>query len=227
MSQLQAWVRRALWDVVPRDHRAERPRAAPAPAGHGRLRRAGRGRARPLAADRPGQPLVLRRDPRAGRRVDGRRLRLRAAAPGPDRRPGERHIAAGGHADRARARCWPAVFVAGALPGADASTAWTGLEDQVVTVVDYADQGSLPLLVRRSPRSTGSPRSCSSAGRRTPRSPGHPVLWTTVAYAVATAATGNVMLTFAAVLLGLVVGLERRASAAASSARSSPTAPGR
>jgi len=40
----------------------------------------------------------------------------------------------------------------------------------------------------------------------------HPVLWTTVAYVVATLATGNVMLAFAAVLLGLVVGLERRAS---------------
>ena len=33
-----------------------------------------------------------------------------------------------------------------------------------------------------------------------------------MAYAVATAATGNVMLSFAAVLLGLVCGLERRAS---------------
>jgi len=39
-----------------------------------------------------------------------------------------------------------------------------------------------------------------------------PVLWTTVAYAVATLATGNVMLAFAAILLGFVVGLERRAS---------------
>jgi membrane protease YdiL (CAAX protease family) len=38
------------------------------------------------------------------------------------------------------------------------------------------------------------------------------VLWTTVAYAVTTAATGNVMLAFAAAVLGLVVGLERRAS---------------
>ena len=38
------------------------------------------------------------------------------------------------------------------------------------------------------------------------------MLWTTAAYVVATAATGNVMLTFAALLLGVVVGLERRAS---------------
>ena len=78
-----------------------------------------------------------------------------------------------------------------------------------------------------SPRSTGSPRSCSSAGRRTPRSRVHPVLWTTAAYGVATAATGNVMLTFAALLLGLVVGLERRASRRHPRPRSSPTAPGR
>ena len=42
--------------------------------------------------------------------------------------------------------------------------------------------------------------------------PRHPVLWTTIAYVVATLATGNVMLAFAAVLLGAVCGLERRAS---------------
>ncbi len=35
---------------------------------------------------------------------------------------------------------------------------------------------------------------------------------TTLAYAVATLATGNVMLGFAAVLLGTVVGLQRRAT---------------
>jgi membrane protease YdiL (CAAX protease family) len=35
---------------------------------------------------------------------------------------------------------------------------------------------------------------------------------TAVAYAIATAATGNVMLSFAALILGIVVGLERRAS---------------
>ena len=40
----------------------------------------------------------------------------------------------------------------------------------------------------------------------------YPVVVTTIAYAVATLATGNVMLAFAAVLLGAVVGLERRAS---------------
>jgi hypothetical protein len=42
--------------------------------------------------------------------------------------------------------------------------------------------------------------------------PRYPVPATSAAYAVATFATGNMMLAFAAVLLGLVVGLERRAS---------------
>ena len=40
----------------------------------------------------------------------------------------------------------------------------------------------------------------------------HQVLVTTVAYTVATLATGNVMLGFAAILLGAVVGLQRRAT---------------
>jgi uncharacterized protein len=42
--------------------------------------------------------------------------------------------------------------------------------------------------------------------------PRHPVIVTTVAYTAATLATGNVMLAFAALLLGLLVGLERRAT---------------
>lgn len=40
----------------------------------------------------------------------------------------------------------------------------------------------------------------------------HAVLVSTVVYAVATVATGNLMLVFAATLLGLVLGLQRRAS---------------
>ncbi|MGV1007247.1 MAG: CPBP family intramembrane glutamic endopeptidase [Dermatophilaceae bacterium] len=38
----------------------------------------------------------------------------------------------------------------------------------------------------------------------------HPVVWSTVLYALATLASGNGMLVFAAVVLGLVVGLQRR-----------------
>lgn len=40
----------------------------------------------------------------------------------------------------------------------------------------------------------------------------HPVVVTTAVYVVATAATGNIMLAFAAALLGLVTGLQRRAT---------------
>jgi len=40
----------------------------------------------------------------------------------------------------------------------------------------------------------------------------HAVLISTVIYAAATVATGNLMLVFAAFLLGLVLGLQRRAS---------------
>ncbi len=42
--------------------------------------------------------------------------------------------------------------------------------------------------------------------------PRHQVLFTTVAYTLATLATGNVMLAFAAAVLGVVVGLQRRAT---------------
>ncbi|QYJ03954.1 CPBP family intramembrane metalloprotease [Nocardioides panacisoli] len=39
-----------------------------------------------------------------------------------------------------------------------------------------------------------------------------PIIWTTLAYTAATLATGNVMLGFAAAFLGVVTGLQRRAS---------------
>ena len=81
MSQLQAWVRRALWDVVPRDHRQSRRELRRRQLVTVGVRGARRGRARPLAADRPGQPVVLRRHARPGRGVDRRRVRLRSAAP--------------------------------------------------------------------------------------------------------------------------------------------------
>ena len=42
--------------------------------------------------------------------------------------------------------------------------------------------------------------------------PRNPVVWSTVIYVIATLATGNVMLAFAAVIVGAVVGLQRRAS---------------
>jgi uncharacterized protein len=103
-----------------------------------------------------------------------------------------------------------AVFVAGAL--VVHSVSWlSGLEHQVVKVTDFADQGSLPVLIVVT-AVNGIAEELFFRGAAYAAIPRHPVLWTTVAYGVATAATGNAMLTFAAVLLGAVVGLERRAS---------------
>jgi uncharacterized protein len=103
-----------------------------------------------------------------------------------------------------------AVFVVGAL--LVRSISWLSfLEDQVVKVVDYADQGSLPILVVVT-AVNGIAEELFFRGAAYAAITRRPVLWTTLLYFVATLATGNVMLAFAAVLLGAVVGLERRAS---------------
>jgi membrane protease YdiL (CAAX protease family) len=103
-----------------------------------------------------------------------------------------------------------AVFVAGAL--VVRTIPWLSfLEDQVVSVVDFADEGSVPLLVVIT-AVNGVAEELFFRGAAYAAITRRPVLWTTVAYGVATLATGNVMLAFAAVLLGAVVGLERRAS---------------
>jgi len=207
-SSVPAWFRRALWEVVPRDHRQE-PRD---------LRR---------------RQLVTVAFVVLGGVVLGLSLRIEpgsawfypatfglaavwtigAFASGPlhlgrivvrDRhlRPSVTPVVLGlGLAG---------VFVAGAL--LVRSISWlSGLEDQVVSVVDYADQGSLPILVVVT-AVNGIAEELFFRGAAYAAITVHPVLWTTVAYGVATLATGNVMLSFAAVLLGVVVGLERRAS---------------
>lgn len=99
------------------------------------------------------------------------------------------------------------VFVAGALVVRELP--W--LADQVRSVVDHADQGSLPLLVAVT-AVNGVAEELFFRGAAYAAVPRRPVLWTTLAYAVATLATGNLVLALAAALLGLVVGLERRAS---------------
>lgn len=85
------------------------------------------------------------------------------------------------------------------------------LADQVGDVVAYADAGAIPVLVVIT-AITGAAEELFFRGAAYAATPRHPVLVTTVLYTLATYATGNVMLTFAAALLGLVVGLERRAS---------------
>lgn len=100
-----------------------------------------------------------------------------------------------------------AVFVVGGLVVREIP--W--LDRQVRSVVDFADQGSVPLLVVVT-LVNGIAEELFFRGAAHAALPRHPVAWTSVAYVLATLATGNVMLTFAAVVLGVVVGLERRAS---------------
>lgn len=85
------------------------------------------------------------------------------------------------------------------------------LAGQVGDVVVYADRGAVPLLVLIT-AITGATEELFFRGAAYAATPRHPVFLTTALYTVATYATGNVMLTFAAALLGLVVGLQRRAS---------------
>lgn len=100
-----------------------------------------------------------------------------------------------------------AIFVIGGLVVREIP--W--LERQVRSVLDFADQGSLPILVVVT-AVNGVAEELFFRGAVYAALPRHPVAWTTVAYVIATLATGNVMLAFAAILLGVVVGLQRRAS---------------
>jgi len=100
-----------------------------------------------------------------------------------------------------------AVFTLGALVVREVP--W--LERQVAPVVDLADGGALPLLVVVT-AVNGAAEELFFRGAAYAAIPRHPVAWTTLAYTAATLATGNVMLAFAAAALGVMVGLERRAS---------------
>ena len=86
-----------------------------------------------------------------------------------------------------------------------------GLDAQVRHVLDHADQGSIPLLLVITALN-GVAEELFFRGALYAATTRCPVIVTTLAYAAATLATGNVMLAFAALLLGTVVGLERRAT---------------
>jgi membrane protease YdiL (CAAX protease family) len=208
MSRLQAWVRRALWDVVPRDHRQE-PRD---------LRRRQLVTIGFVALGAVVLALSLRLEP-GSRWFYPATLGLAAVWAVGAFTSGPLHLG------RIRFRqgtvrpvvtpillglVLAAVFVAGAFLVRTLDLL-DGLEGQVVSVIDYADRGSLPILVVIT-AVNGVAEELFFRGAAYAAITVHPVLWTTVAYAVATLATGNVMLSFAAVLLGVVVGLERRAS---------------
>ena len=102
------------------------------------------------------------------------------------------------------------VFVAGALvireiPFADP------LVSQIRSVLRYTEETPIGLLVVVTALN-GVAEELFFRGAGYAAVTKHPVTVTSVAYTVATLATGNVMLGFAAVLLGVVVGPQRRAS---------------
>jgi membrane protease YdiL (CAAX protease family) len=85
------------------------------------------------------------------------------------------------------------------------------LATYVSSVLEYADEGSLTLLAIIT-FFNGIAEELFFRGAMYAAIPKHPVLWTTLAYVVATLATGNVMLGFAAIVLGFIVGLQRCAT---------------
>ncbi|MBS44350.1 MAG: CPBP family intramembrane metalloprotease [Nocardioides sp.] len=99
------------------------------------------------------------------------------------------------------------VFVLGALVVREIP--W--LADQVRGVLGFATEGYLPVLVVVT-AVNGIAEELFFRGAAYAAITRHPVTWTTVMYTIATLATGNVMLAFAAIILGFLVGLERRAS---------------
>ena len=99
------------------------------------------------------------------------------------------------------------VFVVGGL--IVAQIPW--LATQVASVISYANQGYLPVLIVVT-AVNGIAEELFFRGALYAAITRYPVVWSSVAYTVATAATGNLMLSFAAVLLGVLVGLQRRAS---------------
>lgn len=202
---LRLWLRKSLWEKVPRDHR-QTP---------GALRR------RQLVTlafivvggvvlglslrIEPGSPLFypatlgLAAVWTVGAFASGPLHLGRIATESELRRPVVAPIALG--------LALAAIFVVGALVVREIP--WLG--SQVSSVLDFADQGSLPLLAVIT-LVNGLAEELFFRGAAYAATTHYPVLVTTVAYTLATFATGNVMLTFAAVLLGVVVGLQRRAS---------------
>jgi len=208
VTAVRAWVRRSLWDVVPRDHR-QTPEA---------FRRRQLVTALFVLAGAVVLGLSLRIEPGSGwfyaatlglaalwtvGAFASGPLHLGRIARGVDTenlvRPVLQPVLLG--------LALAGVFVVGGLVVREVD--W--LADYVRSVLDYADQGSLPLLVVVT-AVNGVAEELFFRGAAYAAIPRHPVLWTSVAYVVATLATGNVMLAFAAILLGVVVGLQRRAS---------------
>jgi membrane protease YdiL (CAAX protease family) len=202
---VRAWLHRALWDKVERDHR-ETP---------GALRRRQLVTLSFLALGAVVLALSLRIEPGSpwfypatlglaavwtvGAFASGPLHLGRIVHPGGARRPVLTPILVG--------LLLSGVFVLGGLVVRQVPF----LERQVGYVLEHADQGTGALIVLIT-AVNGIAEELFFRGAAYAATPRLPVPVTTAAYTIATAATGNVMLALAAVLLGTVVGLERRAS---------------
>ncbi|HET6209953.1 MAG TPA: CPBP family intramembrane glutamic endopeptidase [Jatrophihabitans sp.] len=101
-----------------------------------------------------------------------------------------------------------AVFVAGALVVREIGP----LRDYTDTVLAHARRGSLPLLALLTLLNGVTEEIFFRGALYAAIGLRYPVVISTLVYAVVTVATGNPMLVFAALTLGLVLGLQRRAS---------------
>jgi membrane protease YdiL (CAAX protease family) len=205
MDAVSAWVRRSLWEEVPRDHREPslllRRRqwtvACFAAAG-----------AVALALTlhlAPGDPwfypatFLLAAVWIVGARLAGPLHLGRIAAGGELRRPVLAPVVIG--------LALAAVFALAAVVVRDIPY----LGGRVAGVLDYAGTGSLPVLLLVTALN-GVAEELFFRGALYAAIPRRPLLWSTLAYTLITLATGNVMLALAAAALGVIVGLERRAS---------------
>ncbi|MGH3362817.1 MAG: CPBP family glutamic-type intramembrane protease [Nocardioides sp.] len=206
VDAVRGWLQRALWDVVPRDHR-ESP---------GQLRRR---QVVTLAFVVLGGAVLavsLRIEPGSAwfyPATLGLALvwTVGAFASGPLHLG--RVVHPSGHHVRPVAvpvllgLALAGLFVVGGLVVREIDV----LDAYVRSVVAYADEGLVVVLVLVT-LVNGIAEELFFRGAAYAAVTRHPVPVTTVAYAVATLATGNVMLGFAAILLGAVVGLQRRAT---------------
>ena len=206
VDPVRAWLQRTLWDVVPRDHRESSTQ----------LRRR---QLVTLAVVVVGGAVLgfsLRIEPGSGwfyPATLGLALvwAFGAFASGPLHLGREVHPS-GHHARPVVAPivlglALAGVFVVGALVVRQIDF----LDAYVRSVLAYADEGAVVLLVVVTVVN-GIAEELFFRGAVYAAVTRHPVAVTTLAYTVATLATGNLMLGFAAILLGAVVGLQRRAS---------------
>ena len=213
---LRTTLRSSLWDMTPRDHRQSdrefrrrqvvsvvvvarrcgRPRLHPAASS-----------SRPTATASTPPPPLLAGVWAVGAFTSGPLHLGRIGVPTqPDRTPRAPSCSRSCWGPRWCWSSWPASFLIRAVPFLD-----DNLTPFIQTVLEYAREGNAWVLLLVTVLN-GIAEELFFRGAMYAAIRKHQVAITTVAYTVATLATGNVMLGFAAIVLGLIVGLQRRAT---------------